>query len=232
MEYIFLRNLNFNIKILSMKLITMIIASFCITCCLSCSKEGSSRYSAEGYVYFTNTTIPVSNVPVVMTECLFTGTRCIYSFVTKTHTDANGYYFISETGKNRGALSIEVGYNDQTFGTGPIIIVNPNKILRQDFYVEAARYITTRFIVQPQNRNYALLSIKSGFYSAVSAVFRDATNTIDTILKFKYAAGSPVTLNVLLQNKNLLPPANSDSLVYFKNLGIPANDSSLVWIVP
>jgi hypothetical protein len=215
-----------------MNFITIMLASFCITFCLSCSKESSGRYKAEGYVYFTNTTTPVGNVPVVMSECHHTGTRCVYTFVTKTHTDANGYYSISESGNNRGALSIEVGYNDQTFGSGSVILVNPNKIIRHDFYVDAARYVTARFIVQPQNRNYALLSIKSGYYSAVSAIFRDATNTIDTTLKFKYAAGNPVTLNVLLQNKNTVPPINSDSLLYSKHLGIPANDTSLVWIVP
>lgn len=207
------------------------VASICIIFTVGCRKD-AIKYEAEGYVYLINTSQTVSNIPVIMTVCHHTGTRCIYDFVTKTYTDENGYYFISGTRENGGSLSIEVGDNDKTFGTPPIPeIIYPNKVLRYDFNVEAARYVTTRFIVQPKNRNFASLSINSGYYSAARAIFRNATTTIDTTLKFKYVANSPVTLNVLLQNENTTTPLYSDSLVYFKDLGTPLGDTTLIWRV-
>ena len=130
-------------------------------------------------------------------------------------------------------MSIEVGNHDSIFGTPPSpAILYPNRVLRQDFYVEQARYVTARFIVEPQNRNFALLSINSGYYSSKNEVFRNITTTIDTIIKYKYVANSPVNLKVLLQNQNPVTQVYSDSLEFFKDLGIPLKDTSLIWIVP
>ena len=198
-----------------------------------CRKENNRNYKAEGYVYLINSRKAVSNAPVVMIECKFSGTRCMYEFVTRTYTDSNGYYFISGKTKNGGSMSIEVGNHDSIFGTPPSpAILYPNRVLRQDFYVEQARYVTARFIVEPQNRNFALLSINSGYYSSKNEVFRNITTTIDTIIKYKYVANSPVNLKVLLQNQNPVTQVYSDSLEFFKDLGIPLKDTSLIWIVP
>lgn len=207
------------------------MATICLFFAVGCAKEPSYKFRAEGYVYLTNSTQTVSNVPVVMTVCLHTGTRCIYEFVSKTYTDANGYYSIYGSIR-KGSMNIEVGNNDKTFGTYPINNLNSGKIFKHNFYVEAARYVTTRFIVEPQNRNYALVSINSGYYSAAKAVYHNRTTTIDTTLKFKYVANNRVTLNVVLQNKNASAPLYSDSLVYFKDLGIPDKDTSLIWRIP
>lgn len=208
------------------------MAAICIIFSAGCGKEGTGKYKAEGYVYLLNTTQKVSNVPVIMTVCHHTGTRCIYDFVTKTYTDANGYYFISGNRIEGGSLNIEVGYNDKTTGTPPVNNLYPNKILKHDFYVQALRYVSTRFIVQPQNRNYALLSINSGYYSAKKEIFRYATTTIDTTLVFKYIANNPVNLSVILQNENTTTPRYSDSLVYFKDIGVPPKDTSFIWRIP
>ncbi len=214
-----------------MKFKLFLTATIYLLFVVGCSKEPSSKYRAEGYVYLTNSTQTVSNVPVVMTVCLHTGTRCIYDFVSKTYTDANGYYSIYGSIR-KGSMNIEVGNNDKTFGTYPINNLNPGKIFKHNFYVDAARYVTTRFIVEPQNRNYALVSINSGYYSAARAIYHNRTTTIDTTLKFKYVANSRVTLNVVLQNKNATAPLYSDSLDYFKDLGIPDKDTSLIWRIP
>lgn len=212
---------------------TFLIATLCTIFIGGCRKEGNARYEAEGYVYLINSTQTVSNIPVVMTVCYHTGTRCVYDIVTKTYTDANGYYFISGKRENEGSLSIEVGNNDKTFGTPPIDeILYPNKILKKDFYVEAARYVTARFIVQPQNRNFAYLSVNSGLYGGAKALFRNATTVIDTTLKYKYAANTQVNLKVLLQNENTTTHVYTDSLIYFKDLGVPLRDTNIIWIVP
>lgn len=212
---------------------TFLVATICTIFIVGCRKEGNAKYEAEGYVYLINSTQTVSNVPVVMVVCHHTGTRCVYDVVTKTYTDANGYYFISGKREDGGSLSIEVGYNDKTFGTPPINeILYPNKTLRHDFYVEAARYVTARFIVQPQNRNFAYLSVNSGLYSGAIALFRNATTAIDTTLKYKYVANTRVTLKVLLQNENTTTHVYTDSLIYFKDLGVPLSDTNIIWIVP
>lgn len=222
----------FDIKFLDMNFNTFLIATICTIFMVGCRKAGNAKYQAEGYVYLINSTQTVSNVPVVMTVCHHTGTRCVYDFVTKTYTDADGYYFISGKRENGGSLSIEVGSNDKTFGSPPINeILYPNKILRKDFYVEAARYVTARFIVQPQNRNFAELSINSGIYSGTKELFRNATTEIDTTLKYKYVANNRVNLKVLLQNENTTTHVYTDSLIYFKDLGVPLSDTNIIWIV-
>ncbi len=194
-----------------------------------CKKENNPEEKAEGYVYEESSGKPVSDVPIVLAECRHNGTRCIYTYIKTTYTDAAGHYMISGAAAN-GSLSITVGPNDKTFGTGEFTIVN--RSLKQDFFVTIAHYASARFIVQTQGRNFALPAVKSGYYSAAQAVFRNPLAVTDTTLSLKYAANAQVTLALLLRNETAGSAPYSDTLSYTKNIGFPAGDTSVVWSVP
>ena len=214
-----------------MKSIKILFVSMLWLLCAGCTKETHSRYKAEGFVYEKGTTKKLSNVPIILSECHFTGTRCVYSTISIAYTDANGYYKISGN-PQKGALYIEAGTSEKTFGTPKVNGFRGGEVFHHDFYVEIASYITTRFIVQTQNRNFALVSTEWGVYAATRALFRNPPAFIDTTFRSKIFPGSEVRLAVTLRNENMGNPSFSDSLLYSKIIGVLNRDTTVVWIVP
>lgn len=198
---------------------------------IGCTKENNSTYTAEGNVYLSDSHTPVSNVPIYMSECNFTGTRCTYTSVSVSYTDASGHYKIAGHTNNRGAIYIEVGINDKTFGSDQVNVV-ATKRLYQDFYVDKVVHFNARFVVQPQNRNFVSMSIISGLYKATGAVVRNTLNVIDTTLQIRTHLNSEIRLEVLLRNATQGIGPYSDSLFYSKTIGIVTKDTSVLWYVP
>ncbi len=211
--------------------VKIILFGFYIFMFLGCTKEKTGLYEAEGFVYEFNSNRPLSNVPIIMSECNHNGTRCIYSFVTKTFTDEKGFYKISGRPNKNGSISIEVGSSDKAFGTREVSVIYPNKVFKHDFFAYPAIYLSARFIVQTQNRNFVYSSIISSGYSAGGAVLRNPPNVYDTTLRLKLMPNSPVSLQVTLRNENGIN-IPSDSLIYLKDLSFITRDTSVLWNVP
>lgn len=197
----------------------------------SCSKEKGSLHRAEGYVYENITAKPVSNIPIYMYECNHTGTRCVYTFISEAYTDANGFYKISGRSKENGSLYIEVGNNEKTFPSTEIY-VHPTQRLVHNFTVDKAVYVTTRFIVQPLNRSFMQVSIRSGIYSAASAIFRNSNSIVDTTLKFKTSLNSEVRMETFAANQVCGNIPFCDSVFFNRFIGIVTKDTSTIWRVP
>ena len=199
--------------------------------CAGCTKETHSRYKAEGFVYEKGTTKKLSNVPIILSECHFTGTRCVYATISIAYTDANGYYKISGI-PQKGAVHIEAGTSERIFGTWEVNGFRGGEVFHHDFYVDVANYITSRFIVQTQNRNFASVSTEWGLYAASRAIFRNPPTSIDTFLRSKVPSGSEVRMAVTLGNENMGNPPLSAPLLYSKIIGVLNRDTTVVWIVP
>ena len=209
----------------------------CTIFCLlvaGCTKENSTLYKAEGNVYEVGTSRGISNIPVIMSECDHTGTRCVYTTIATTYTDGSGHYKISGR-RSTGSINIEVGFNDKTYGTPEVNRFRAGEVFYHDFFVEMAAYVSARFILQTQNRNYAILSLKTGPYSNLSAIRRNPPAVWDTTMRFRFAPGAngaQILQEVFLRNEIAGNPPYSDTLNCSRNLGMLRRDTSVVWIVP
>ncbi len=195
---------------------------------LGCVKDNTNSHNAEGYVYETDSRKPISGVPIYMSECEFTGTRCSYNSVGKTFTDANGHYKISARPQGRGSIYIEVGNNEKTFPSTEILSP-PNKTLTYNFYVDKAIYVTARFVLQPLNRNFVQVSVRYGYYSAASAIIRNSTTIIDTTVRLKTKLNTEVRLEVNARNETNGYDPYSDSLLFTRSIGNVVRDTSVIW---
>jgi hypothetical protein len=194
----------------------------------ACTKDSSNVKKAEGFVLNYYTGQPIQNAAVYLNECRHTGTRCTWEFVAKTFTDANGYYAISGKQKE-GALYITVGTDERIINSEEFLV--GEGIFRQDFRVYYARYITTRFLVNMQGRNMALLSFEANTYKFNGSRSVTSSAIFDTTITAKTTERNEV--NLLATIGRLTTSGDiTDTLMYMKPLGTINRDTSVTWQIP